>query len=243
MTSHDGTPSSCLAIIPARGGSKRLPRKNVRVIAGKPLICHTIDAAIASGRFSDIILNSDDAEILSFADKYPQVTAETRPARLATDTTKVLELICEIADRTEVQKKHDAIALLLPTCPFRSGQHIREGMSQLTRDYDSVVSVTTYEFPPQLGLFRDEQSSMISGVFDPCPLITGDTRSQDQKLIYRPNGGFYISWLDRFVANRNYFRGKVRGFPMDRLDSVDVDNELDMEYADFVWHRHLAGKH
>jgi len=219
-----------------------LPRKNVRVIAGKPLICHTIDAAIDSEKFSGIVLNSDDDEILSFAKKYPQVTAEVRPARLATDTTKVLELVCEIADRKEVQAKYDAIALLLPTCPFRTGQHLREGMAKLTRDFDSVVSVTTYEFPPQLGIFRNDQDGVISGVFDPCPLITGDTRSQDQKPIYRPNGGFYISWLDRFVENRNYFRGRVHGFPMDRLDSVDVDNELDMEYADFVWRHRLGGK-
>ena len=223
-----------LAIVPARGGSKRLPRKNVRNLCGKPLVAYTLEAALESKQFNKIMLNSDDAEILSIAKKYPGVEIEERPSRLAQDTTKVLELICELADRDDIQKDFDVIALLLPTCPFRRAIHIQEGMEQLTQDIDSIVSVTSYEFPPQLGIYKDEKTGILTPVFDPCPLITGDTRSQDQKPIFRPNGGFYISWITKLIKNRNYFKGNVKGYPMDRVSSVDLDEISDFEYAEFL---------
>lgn len=223
-----------LAVVPARGGSKRLPRKNVRKLCGKPLVAYTLEAAIESGCFDKIMLNSDDEEILSIAREYAEIDIEQRPARLAQDTTKVLELICELADREDIKDQFDVIALLLPTCPFRRAIHIQEGFEQLTSDVDSIVSLTTYEFPPQLSIFKDDQTGMLSPVFDPCPLITGDTRSQDQKPIFRPNGGFYMSWINKFVNNRNYFKGKVKGYAMERLSSVDLDEITDFEYAEFL---------
>lgn len=223
-----------LAVVPARGGSKRLPRKNVRKLGGKPLVAYTLEAAIESGCFKKIMLNSDDDEILSIGREYKEVEIEQRPGRLAQDTTKVLELICELVDREEIKSEFDVIALLLPTCPFRRANHIREGYEQLTSDFDSVVSVTTYEFPPQLSIYKDEGTGLLTPVFNPCPLITGDTRSQDQKPIFRPNGGFYMSWINRFIENRNYFKGKVKGCAMERLSSVDLDDVNDFEYAEFL---------
>jgi len=223
-----------LAVVPARGGSKRLPRKNVRNLIGKPLVAYTLEAAIESGCFDRVMLNSDDEEILAIAREYSEVVVEHRPTRLARDTTKVLELMCELADRKDIKEKFDVIALLLPTCPFRRGVHIREGYEQLTNEVDSIVSVTTYGFPPQLSIYKDEDSELMTPVFDPCPLITGDTRSQDQKAIYRPNGGFYMSWIDKFVVNRNYFKGQVKGYAMERLSSVDLDDINDFEYAQFL---------
>lgn len=223
-----------LAVVPARGGSKRLPRKNVRKLCGKPLVAYTLEAAIESACFDKIMLNSDDEEILSIGGEYSEVDIEQRPARLAQDTTKVLELMCELADREDIKKEFDVITLLLPTCPFRRASHIREGYEQLVGDIDSIVSVTSYEFPPQLSIYKDEDSGLLTPVFDPCPLITGDTRSQDQKPIFRPNGGFYMSWISKFAVNRNYFKGKVKGYAMDRLSSVDLDDITDFEYAEFL---------
>lgn len=223
-----------LAIIPARGGSVRLPRKNMLPVNGKPLIGYSIEAALDSRVFDTVMFSSDDDEILEIAGGYEGVTLHKRSADLAKSTTKVLELVCTIADDPEVQKNFDIIALLLPTCPFRRVSDLRNGVELLTRDYDSCVSVTTYEFPPQLALWKNDESDELSGVFDPCPLETGDTRSQDQKTIYRPNGGFYMAWLDRFVNNRNYFIGRTRGYEMPRLASVDIDERLDLEYAEFL---------
>lgn len=225
--------TKALAIIPARGGSKRLPGKNIKPIQGKPLISYTIEAAIKSSCFSKILVSSDDESILEVGRQYKEVDAEHRPARLAGDQVKVLELICEIADRSELKDNYDVIALLLPTAPFRQAKHIQAGFEQLTSDVDSVVSLTTYEFPPQLSVTL-EDNQLIAPVFNPCPLITGNTRSQDQQVIYRPNGGFYISWWKSFLSNQNFWKGKVKGYPMPRLASVDIDDETDLDYAEFL---------
>lgn len=222
-----------LAIIPARGGSKRLPGKNIKPLKGKPLISYTIEAAIKSNCFAKIILSSDSEEILQVGRQYEEVDAEVRPSQLAGDKVKALELVCEIADRPELQENYDVIALLLPTAPFRQAKDIQAGFAQLTPDIDSVVSLTTYEFPPQLSVTLEE-NQLIQPVFNPCPLITGNTRSQDQAVIYRPNGGFYISWWKSFLVNQNFWKGKVKGYPMPRLASVDIDDITDLQYAEFL---------
>jgi CMP-N-acetylneuraminic acid synthetase len=218
-----------LAVIPARGGSKRLPRKNLKMLGDKPLVAHTLAAAQESGCFADILLSSDDDEILSQAAGYPDVHPLPRPERLSGDHVTALELVCEIIDSGCRSENYDVIALLLPTAPFRTAAHVRAGFKLLTDDVDGVVSLTTYEFPPQLSVRLDD--GIISPVFDPCPLITGNTRSQDQQPIYRPNGGFYIQWMKKFVGNRNFWKGKVRGYSMGREDSADIDTEQDLRYA------------
>lgn len=233
MISQEKGKKKALAIIPARGGSKRLPGKNIKPLQGKPLISYTIEAAIKSDCFTKILLSSDDEEILEIGRQYQEVEGEVRPSRLAGDQVKVLELVCEIAERPELKENYDVIALLLPTAPFRQAKHIQAGFEELTPNIDSVVSLTTYEFPPQLSVTLEE-NQLITPVFNPCPLITGDTRSQDQKLIYRPNGGFYISWWQSFLVNQNFWKGKVKGYPMSRLASVDIDDQTDLDYAEFL---------
>ncbi len=222
-----------LAIVPARGGSQRLPGKNLRPLNGKPLIGYTIEAAQRSGCFDKVLFSSDDDRLLEVAEGFG-AEAEKRPAHLAADTSKVLELICVLADRPELQRDFDIIALLLPTCPFRRPSDLRAGMELLTREVDSVVSVTDYEFPPQLGVRIEAESGLLKGLFDPSPLVTGDTRSQDQERILRPNGGFYMAWWDRFLENRNYFRGRVRPYIMPREYSADVDTQDDFDFAGFL---------
>lgn len=222
-----------LAIIPARGGSKRLPKKNFQPLGGKPLAAYALAAAQESSCFQQILLSSDDEDILSLADGFNGVTPHKRPARLAGDHVTALTLVCEIVDN--FQESYDAVALLLPTCPFRTAQHIREGFDLLSDDSDGVVSLTAYEFPPQLSVVLEH--GLVSPVFDPCPLLTGDTRSQDQKTMFRPNGGFYIQWTRSFEKHRNFWRGRVRGYVMDRLDSLDIDTRTDLEYAEFMMQR------
>ncbi|MES0488489.1 MAG: acylneuraminate cytidylyltransferase family protein [Leptospirales bacterium] len=224
-----------LAIVPARGGSKRLPKKNLRHLGGKPLVCHTLDAVQESEKFAKVILSSDDSDLLALAENYEIVIPEKREERLSGDKVTVLTLINEIAARPDIKDEFDVISLLLPTCPFRNASHIQGGMDLLDKDVDGVISVTEYEFPPQLGITLD--NNIIKPVFEPCPLITGNTRSQDQDVIYRPNGGFYIQWMEKFLINQNFWKGKVKGYAMGRMDSLDIDTELDLEYAEFVYNK------
>lgn len=222
-----------LAIIPARGGSKRLPRKNVKDLNGKPLACYSIDAAVQSGVFDSVMLNSDDPEILSLADRYESVEARPRPDRLAGDKDKVINLVIELAKEPDIVERFSVIALLLPTCPFRGPEDLRQGFDLLDDSVDAVVSVTDYDFPYSMSV-RVGEDGLVEHVFDPAPLVTGNTRSQDHAPVYHPNGGFYFGWRDRLVTNGNYFAGKTKGHVMPRLASVDIDDEDDFRYAEHL---------
>lgn len=221
-----------LAIVPARGGSKRLPQKNKKELCGKPLIHYTLEAVTHSGVFDDVLLSSDDPEILELGAKVSGVTPEKREAQYATDTSKVIELIRAIAQRPDVKGQYDCIGLFLPTCPFRTAQHIKEGFALLTREDFSVVSITEMADPVQLSLSLGEDKVINpEALLQPSPLVTGNTRSQDFDTYYRVNGGFYIAWLDKFLEKENFFQGQVKGYVMDRLHSVDIDHPIDFEWA------------
>lgn len=224
-----------LAIIPARGGSKRLPRKNLLPVGGKPLIDYTLRAVVDSQCFDTIIFSSDDEEMLDYAAKFREISAEKRESRLAGDRVKVIDLVREIASRTEFDS-FKKVGLFLPTCPFRKAQHIIEA-SQLLDPLDfSVVSICPMINPIQLSLTIDESSNIINphAILNPSPLVTGQTRSQDFKTYYRVNGGLYIAWLDQFRAKENFFQGQVKGYVMSELESIDLDYKHDLDIANLL---------
>ena len=220
-----------LAIIPARGGSKRLPRKNLKILGGKPLVQRTLDAALDSKVFSKIILTSDDEEILEVGRNISGITAEKRDPEHAKDTAKALDLVVSMVNRDDIQNDFDFVALLLPTCPFRDAADIKEGFELLTSDFDGVVCITEMVDPIQLSVGIDVDSKQIDPnvILNPSPLITGNTRSQDFQKYYRANGGFYMSWTKSFLINKNFFKGKVRGHVMDQRKMVDIDYESDFK--------------
>lgn len=231
-----------LAIIPARGGSKRLPRKNIKLLNGKPLIHYSLEAAVNSGVFTDVILSSDDDEILEIGAKVKGITPEKREAKFATDTSKVIELIKNIADRPGYTDKYDTISLLLPTCPFRTAKHIKEGVELLEEDDFSVVSISEMKDPVQLTATMNENNLIDpNAIINPSPLITGNTRSQDFDKIYRVNGGFYTAWIDKFVTVENFFQGQTKGYVIPQKYMVDIDEPLDFEWAEYlIKNKHLT---
>jgi len=224
-----------LLVIPARGGSKRLPGKNIMELAGKPLIAHSIEAALAAGCFGQVMVSTDDPKIKDVALSYPGVNIDERPPVLAGDKTKVVDVIHAICSRPEIQAHFDVIGMMLPTAPFRRVADIREGMNRLKSDVDSVVSFAPYEFPPQMAVNLNGQEAIMQPIFNPSPLITGNTRSQDQVATYRPNGSFFFTWIASFLRHRSFYTGQVRGLVMTRLGSTDID-----EHADMVLARMLA---
>ena len=219
-----------LCIIPARGGSKRLPNKNVTLLDDKPLIAHTIDAAINSNIFDKIIFTSDSDIILETASEYvgfnDKVVISKRPYELATDTSKVIDTVNYYFNQYE----SDQIWLLLPTCPLRDSNDIVKASILLTIDLDSVLSITEMEFPPSLGLNKSEDN-IITSYDDSDPWVNGNSRSQDHEVVYRPNGAIYASWSEKFKDNRNFYKGKVKGYFMDRSKSIDIDTRFDFELA------------
>lgn len=226
---------SNIAIIPARGGSKRFEKKNIQLLNGKPLVQYTLEAVSNSGSFETIILSSDDDDILAIAENVKGITPEKRDPDLAGDKVKVIDLVKQIAKREGYSEKYDLIGLFLPTCPFRTSKHINEGINMLKREDFSVVSATEMKDPIQLSITINNNNIINpEAVLSPSPLVTGETRSQDFETMYRVNGGFYISWIDQFINKGNFFQGQVKGYIMDQLSSVDIDYQLDFEWAEYL---------
>lgn len=229
-----------LMVIPARGGSKRLPRKNILDLAGKPLIAHTIEAAIGADCFSEVLVSTDDPEIRDCASKFDQVLIDDRAIDLAGDKVKVVDVIHEICSRQDIQDRFNVIGMMLPTAPFRRRNDIQSGLKKLDNEVDSVVSFAPYEFPPQMAVTLDEKSGRMTPIFEPSPLITGNTRSQDQAAAYRPNGSFYLCWLPAFIMHKSFFRGRVRGIAMSAFGSIDIDTIDDLRLARLIIEAGLA---
>lgn len=216
-----------LAIIPARGGSKRLPNKNVRMLGDKLLVNHTIDAAAEC--FDKVIFSSNDERILIAAQKYSnnRVTYSLRPSRLATDTSDVISTVCFYYDMHK-NKGYDEIWLLLPTCPLRNKNHIFEAQNIL-KDYDGVVSITTPDCPPALQLI--ERDGLINGLNKKHLFNEGNTYLQEQAETYMANGAIYGYKWDKFDKARNFYKGRVAGYYMPKEVSVNINSEFDFRVA------------
>jgi len=226
-------PARTVVIVPARGGSKRLPRKNVLPLGGKPLILHGVDVALAAAPFGRVMVSTDDPEIRQIALGREGVTVDDRASALAGDKIKIVDVVGEFLDRPDIHQSFDAIGVLLPTCPFRTPDQVAEGCAALTTDYDAAIAFSTYEFSPQSSVTFDAGGTMIP-LFDPSPLRTGNTRSQDQAPAYRPTGAFFFTWIASFRRLRSFYTGRVKGVITPRINGVDIDDALDFEYAQFL---------
>lgn len=217
-----------LAIIPARGGSKRLPRKNVLLLAGKPLIAWTIEAALNSKLVDKVLVTSDDDEILKVSEKHGAVTLK-RPAELAQDTSTSFDAIKHVIENTE---KFDYIVLLQPTSPLRSSQQIDEAIQLLeSKNADAIVSVTEMEHSPFWANTLPEDGNMAGFLRD--DLL--NTRSQDLEVFYRLNGAVYICKTDKILDEQSFFlKEKTYAYKMTNTSSVDIDTGLDFKFTEFI---------
>lgn len=219
-----------IAIVPARGGSSRLRDKNITTLAGKPLIHHTLDAL--SGQFEKIVVASDSEKILDLvSDHHCSPTTYKLPSYTTTDKSTVLESIVHLVCDDNIADEYDMIGMFLPTCPLRTGNDVSNALDMLTTEYDGVISITDYEFPPELGLAIDPDG-LIHCSDASLPWLTGDTRSQDHIAIKRPNGAIYLRYLDSFRNDKNFYKGKVKSYFMPRNRSIDIDTIEDIHRAE-----------
>lgn len=218
-----------LAIIPARGGSKRLPRKNVLPLAGKPLIAWTIEAALNSKLVTKVLVTSDDDEILKVSESFGAATLK-RPAELAQDTSTSFDAIKHAIENSE---KFDCIVLLQPTSPLRTSQQIDEAIQLLeSKDADAIVSVTEMEHSPLWANTLPEDGSMTGFLRD--DLL--NTRSQDLETYYRLNGAIYICKTDKLLEAGSFFiKENIYAYRMSQVSSIDIDTKLDFKWAEFVY--------
>lgn len=219
--------SRVLAVIPARGGSKRLPRKNVLPLRGKPLIAWTIEAVIASGVATSTVVSSDDEEILSIATSY-NVTGFKRSTDLATDTATSVDVVIEVINALEkMGERYDTVVLLQPTSPFREAADIVSAYQLFCKQIgsDSVASVCELEHPVQWCGRISDDGTLVGIDFQ------SNKRSQDHEKSFRLNGAVYVADVNLLKEKRTLFSNSVKAFVMDKDRSVDIDTEKDYMFC------------
>ena len=222
--------SKVIALIPARGGSKGIPRKNLTILSGKPLIAHTISAAQNATLVDQIWVSSDDEEILNIS-KGLGVEALNRPSELADDYSSASEVVHHfICSLPEVVQKQDTVILYLqPTSPLRNEIHIDSALKALEMSKVSgVMSVVKAEKPPQKSFRLDESGRLIS-LFDERQ---SNVRRQDLPQCYYPNGAIYGFRVSEFLARDGFPSNGSIPFVMSCADSIDIDNITDLIYAE-----------
>lgn len=227
-----------LGIIPARGDSKGVPRKNIRPLAGKPLIAHTIDVARESDVFDRVVVSTDDREIADVARQIGGDVPFMRPAHLAEDTTPTLPVLIHAVEwlRENDGYEPDLVAILQPTTPLRKPEHLREALD-IFRKFkpDSVVSMREVpgHYSPhwQFRLDTDSRATIFTG--EPFERIV--KRRQDLPKTYTRNGAVYLFKTKLLFEEQPTFYGSdVRGFVMDSDSSVNIDSESDFEQAERI---------
>ena len=220
-----------LVIIPARGGSKGIPHKNIKPLDGKPLIYYTIDCARAVCPDEDICVSTDDAEIISVVERYGLKIPFVRPAELATDTAGTYEVLLHALDFYEKQGKHyDIVMLLQNTSPFRTAEHVKEALKLFSSKVDMVVSVKECPANPYYNVFEEDNN----GYLHVCKGEGNIFRRQDAPKVYEYNGAIYIMNSDTLKTTHMHKMQRRVKYVMDDLSSFDLDTMWDWEMAETI---------
>ena len=221
-----------LAVIPARGGSKRLPRKNVLDLAGKPLIAWTIEAGLRSRYVDSVVVSSDDNEILKISRQFGASVIH-RPDILASDTATSFDVIKHSIDN--VGGEYDYIVLLQPTSPFRNEKHIDEAIELLvSKNAEAVIAVCEVEHSPLWSNTLGNELSMEGFL----PEVDSSKRSQDLEAYYRLNGAIYICERNKLLGQKTFFlKHNIYAYIMERESSIDIDEEIDFQFSSFMMKR------
>lgn len=220
-----------VAIIPARGGSKRIPKKNIRNFCGLPMIAWSIRAAKKADIFNHIIVSTDDNEIADIAKKEGAEVPFKRPKILSNDHTVTLPVILHAIEKLEKKIGNlSAVCCIYATAPFINEIDLRKSYNQLKcTKADFVFPVTTFPFPIQRAIkLKDDRMEM----FSPQYL---QTRSQDLEEAFHDAGQFYWGWRDAWVSQKDVIGHNASPYIVPRKKVQDIDTEEDWEYAELLF--------
>lgn len=226
-----------VAIIPARGGSKRIPRKNIRAFAGRPMIAYAIDAALQSGLFAHVVVSTDDAEIAEIARSLGAETPFTRPNNLADDHTPTVPVIAHAIDACEaLGQAVGAACCIYPCVPFLQTGDLRAALDLLhSTDADYCFPIAEYPSAVQRALRRDS-----AGHLSPLHPEHQLTRTQDLEPAFFDVGQFYWGRRDAWMTNPRIHSSGV-GLPIPAWRAVDIDTTDDWQRAETI-HQSLFGR-
>jgi len=226
--------STFLAIIPARGGSKRLPNKNVLGLVGKPLIAWSIEAARNTNNISEVVVSTDSLDIKKIAEEYGANVPFIRPENLSDDTSNSFDVVkhCIEFYQTNYNQTFDYTILLQPTSPLRTNFDIENAIKLLIeKNADAVISVCEVEHSPLWTNTIDNTRSLDNFLRDEIK----SKRSQDLPTYYRINGALYICKTSELLKQKTFFLTKNSfAYIMPKEKSVDIDTLLDFKMAEFL---------
>jgi N-acylneuraminate cytidylyltransferase len=220
-----------IAIITARGGSKRIPRKNIKDFLGKPILAYSIEAAVRSGMFDEVMVSTDDEEIAEIAKTYganvPFYRSEKTSGDFATTNDVLLEVLEEYEKRGQ---KFDVGCCIYPTAPFVTAEKLKDAYNKLEESgADTLIPVVSFSYPPKRALVVREGKL----VFHYPEFI--DSRSQDLEPEYHDIGQFYFFKTEAFKVNKKLMLGDIVPYVVDETEVQDIDNLSDWKIAEIKY--------
>ncbi len=219
------------AIITARGGSKRIPRKNIREFCGKPILAYSIEAAIESGIFDTVMVSTDDEEIADIARKYGAEVPFMRSEKNANDFAATNDVVKEVLDQyAKMGECFDIACCIYPTAPLLTADKLKKAVELLEENQaDSVVPVVRFGFPPQRCVVKD--GGLIKFKWPEYM----QSRSQDLQPYYHDAGQFYCLRTESFLAENRLFMKRTVPLELSEMEVQDIDNEEDWKIAELKY--------
>ena len=220
-----------IAIITARGGSKRIPRKNIKDFLGKPILAYSIEAALKSGLFDTVMVSTDDEEIAAIAQKYGAEVPFYRSAETANDYATTNDVLLEVLEEyTKRGMQFEMGCCIYPTAPFVTADKLRNAMALFqASDADSLIPVVPFSYPPKRGMVIREGKL----IFEYPQYL--DARSQDLEPNYHDVGQFYFFRIDAFQKNRKLMVGNILPYVVSEMEVQDIDHLTDWEIAELKY--------
>ena len=220
-----------VAIITARGGSKRIPRKNIKEFCGKPILAYSIQAALEAGVFDTVMVSTDDEEIAEIAKKYGAEVPFYRSEKTANDYATTADVILEVIEEYEkLGQFFDMVCCIYPTAPFLTADKLKDAVQKLENsDADTLIPVVAFSYPVQRALVIREEKL----VFEYPEFL--DSRSQDLEPHYHDVGQFYVLKTEAFKKSRKIMVGNILPFEISEMEVQDIDNQTDWEIAEMKY--------
>ncbi len=230
--------NKAIAIITARGGSKRIPQKNIKEFCGKPIIAYSIEAAINSGIFDEVMVSTDSMEIAKIAIKYgakvPFMRSEANSSDYATTSDVLAEVIDEYRKRG---REFDYMACLYPTAPFITPEKLKNAMEMLVeQDGLMAMPVVQFSYPPQRGYIIENDKLNMKY------MENAEKRSQDFEKIYHDAGQFYLVQMKGYWDNNGRIYRGITPIIVDEMEVQDIDNETDWKIAEIKYNFMINGE-
>jgi CMP-N,N'-diacetyllegionaminic acid synthase len=229
-------PLKILWIIPARSGSKSISHKNIKKLAGIPLIGYRIKSALTIAEKEDVWVSTDSQEYAGIAQEYGATIPFIRPPELATDHAKSADVVLHAMYWAEsLSRKYDAVGLLEPTSPFIKSSVLVSAVDNLFTESEAENIVAVRSVNPTT-FYIQEEDKYLSKIAKNIQSI-GAIRRQDEKREVTPSGGFYIAKWEAFKQNRSFYTTKTMGYLVTDVEGIEIDEPIDWDWAEFLLDR------